>query len=162
MSSSSTIKGARSLIKLSSSHRTIPEQLVGLGIYLLASFLLFASLRFFPFPSAAISDLTYQILSFTHLLSWGVSMWLLWRAHSLRKSKLELSLFLAQFLFLISWCITCSTGAMLLAMAVLLLLWCNTLIAAVLYWKKEKISGVFLVFPILWIFYLAVLNMLLC
>lgn len=162
MSFDSTIHRARSLIKLTPSHRTIPEQFVGLGIYLLICLGALAAMQgFFPFQ-ALLSAFTYQALNFTYFLFLGTSMWFLWRAHSLRKSKLELSLFLSQFLFLASWCVSFSSGKVLLAIVALLLLWCNTLISALLYWKKERFSGLLLVFPAVWVLYLAALNMTLC
>ena len=135
-----------------SSHRTRPEQFVGLGIYLLIS------LGF-----EVISGLTTNFLGTLYFLSLGLGMWALWRKHSLRILKLELSVFLAQFLFQIVWSISFfALEQSLLALVALLLLWFNTLLAALLFWKRERFSGLLFLFPLIWIFYLVGLNMVTC
>src|SRR5579872_4965226 len=135
-----------------SSHRTRPEQLVGLGIYLLIC------LGF-----EVISGLTMNFLGTLYFISLAVGMWALWRRYSLRVIKLELSVFLAQFLFQVAWSVSFFVlDQSLLALVALLLLWCNTLLATLLFWKRERISGLLYLFPLLWVFYLAGLNMVTC
>ncbi len=134
---------------LKPSHRTNPEQLVGLSIFLLIC------LGF-----EVLSGLTTQPLYF---LSLGFSMWTLWRRYSLRVLKLEVSLFSAQFFFQIAWSFSYFVlQEMLLALVVLLLLWCNTLLATLLFWKKERLSGWLLLFPLVWVFYLVGSHMVPC
>jgi hypothetical protein len=134
------------------SHRTRPEQLVGLGIYLSIS------LGF-----EIMSRLTTNFLGTIYFISLALGMWTVWRQHSLRVLKLELSLFLAQFLFQMIWSISFYVFEQsLLALVALLLLWCNTLIATLLFWKKERISGLLSFFPLIWVFYLVGINMLAC
>lgn len=134
------------------SHRTKPEQLVGLGIYLSIS------LGF-----EMISGLTANFLGTLYFISLALGMWTLWRRYSLRILKLELSVFLAQFLFQIIWSVSFfALEQSLLALVALLLLWCNTLLAALLFWKKERLSGLLSLFPLIWIFYLVAVNMLAC
>ena len=135
-----------------SSHRTRPEQLVGLGIYLLIC------LGF-----EVISGLTKNVLGTLYFLSLAIGMWALWRKYSLRIIKLELSVFLAQFFFQMSWSISFFVlEQSLLALVALLLLWSNTLLAALLFWKRDRFSGLFFLFPLIWIFYLVGLNMVTC
>ena len=135
-----------------SSRRTRPEQLVGLGIYL--SLCLGFEL---------ISGLTTNFLGTVYFLSLALGMWTLWRRNSLRVLKLELSVFLAQFLFQIIWRVSFLTFEQsLLALVSLLLLWCDTLLATLLFWKKERVSGLLYFFPLVWIFYLVGLNMVRC
>lgn len=148
-------QSALSFLCAKPSHRTRPEQFVGLGIYLIIS------LGF-----ALISSLATEfslILGSLYFLCISFSMWSLWRLYSLRLLKLELSLFLAQFLFLMAWSVSFFIlHEMLLALVALLLLWCNTLVATLLFWKKERLSGGLLIFPLFWIFYLVGLNMVKC
>ena len=137
---------------LKKSYRTTPEQLVGLGIYLILSL-----------GVEALFSLTSNGFGLICAGSFALSMWMLWRNHSLRILKIELSVFLAQLLFQSTWFLTFFVFQQrLLALVVLLLLWCNTLLATMLYWKKEKLSGILLLYPIIWIFYLAGVNMFTC
>ncbi|HSX26641.1 MAG TPA: tryptophan-rich sensory protein [Chlamydiales bacterium] len=141
------------------SHRTRPEQIVGLGIFLLISLgfeLLNAKLIF---PAEKSSGSIWTI----YFVALSLSIWTLWRRHSLRTLKLEISLFSSQFLFQIAWSLSFYLlQETLLALVALLLLWCNHLMAALLFWKKEKISGQILLIPFLWIFYIMGLNMVIC
>ncbi len=135
-----------------SSHRTLAEQLFGLSIYLLISLA-------FEFASG----LSKSLFGTIYFISLALGIWILWRSNSLRTLKLELSIFLSQFLFQILWSVSFFTlGQSPLALVALLLLWCNTLLAALLFWKKDRFSGMFFVFPLIWIFYLVGLNMLSC
>lgn len=139
-----------------SSHRTLPEQSVGLGIYLL----LCLGAAFLGGFQASPAEMGLHIV---YSLSLAFSMWTLWRRYSLRVLKLELSVFLAQFFFQAFWSIShLFLRSTLLSLVALLLLWSTTLLAALLFWKKERLSGALLFFPVLWIFYLIGLNMLIC
>lgn len=129
------------------SHRTRPEQLVGLGIYISISFAFYF-----------LSGLSTQYLSTAYSLFLALGMWALWRRYSLRVLKLELSLFLAQFLFQLAW----RSSQPFFVLVALLLLTSNTLVTSLLFWKKEKVSGVLYLFPLFWIFYLACVNMITC
>lgn len=131
------------------SHRTRPEQFVGLGIYLSIAL-----------GCEVISKLTTHFLGTLYFICLALGMWVLWRRYSLRVLKLELSVFLAQFLFQIVWSLSFFVFQQsLLALVSLLLLWCNTLLATLLFWKKERFSGMLYLFPLIWTFYLALVNM---
>lgn len=137
---------------LKRSHRTRPEQLVGLAIYLLIS------LGF-----QTLTGLTAQFLGILYSLCLALSMWTLWRRYSLRVLKLELSVFLAQFLFQAAWSFShFALQETVLELVSLLLLWSNTLLAALLFWKKEPLSTLLLLFPLVWVFYWVGLNMVIC
>lgn len=131
------------------SHRTLAEQIVGLSIYLLICIGLEALLNF--------KD---QLWGTLYYLALALSMWTLWRRYSLRVLKLELSTFVAQLILQIAWSL--SYQEKLLSLVALLLLWCSTLLAALLFWKKGRLSGGILLFPLVWIFYHAGLNMITC
>ena len=135
-----------------SSHRTGPEQLVGLGIYLSIA------LGF-----AIVSGLKTHFLSMVYALFLALGMWALWRKVSLRLLFLEISLFASQFLLQLFWGIShFLLGQSLLSLVALLLLSCNTLMIALLLWRKEKISGALYFFPLLWVFYWTFINMITC
>lgn len=129
------------------SHRTRPEQLVGLGIYLSVSF-----------GFLLISGLNTQFLSIFYALFLSLGMWALWRRFSLRVLKLELSVFLAQFVFQLGWRLDQPP----LVLVSLLLLNTTTLVALLLFWKKERSAAALYIFPLLWVFYMACLNMIHC
>ncbi|MBU6446087.1 MAG: hypothetical protein KGQ49_01655, partial [Verrucomicrobia bacterium] len=129
------------------SHRTRPEQLVGLGIYLSVCVAFVFLSRLFAQPFAIL----YAVF-----LAFG--MWALWRRYSLRVLKLELSVFLAQFLFQLG----ARFEVPLLALVSLLLLFCTTLLAALLLWKKEHTAGMLYFYPLCWVFYVASMYMMQC
>lgn len=137
---------------LKPTHRTKAEQWVGLGIFLSISL----GIQLIGMGSnALLTALNSSFLAF--------AMWTLWRSHSLRILKLELSLFLAQIFFQVSWNISHFVlHEMLLALVLILLLCFNTLIAALLFWRKERLAGALFLFPLAWGFYLAGLNMVTC
>lgn len=133
------------------SHRTLPEQLVGLGIYLAIGSGL-----------SALSGL-FTSSSFIYGLFLSLGMWSLWRKFSLRVLKLELSLFLAQFVLQFAWSASLFLAHQsLLALVALLLLSCNTLVATLLFWQKQRYAGFFYLFPLLWVSYLTCMNMISC
>lgn len=141
---------------LKPSHRTRPEQLVGLSIFLLFS--------------AIIMVFFLNKLSSWNTFFWGayhlflpLSMWTLWRRYSLRRLKLELSLYLAFTAFQVCWGLSLFLlQETLLALVALLLLWCTQLLAILLFWKKERFSGILLIPPFVWVFYIMALNMVTC
>lgn len=136
---------------LKPSHRTRAEQGVGLSIFLLLSA---AGLFLNPIFS--------WFWTLYHLLL-PFSMWTLWRRYSLRRLKLELSVYLALALFQMSWTLSLFyLQETLLALVALLLLWCTQLLATLLFWKKERLSGLLLILPFLWVFYIMALNMVTC
>lgn len=133
------------------SHRTLPEQIVGLGIYLLISLGFEVSCR-----------LTTDFLGTLYFICLGLSMWSLWRRYSLRVLKFELSIFLSQFFFQGVWSLSYFLlHQELLSLVTLLLLWCNTLLAVLLFRKKDPLSCWLLFFPLVWTFYLSAQNMIL-
>lgn len=135
------------IVSEKTSHRTHPEQWVGLGIYLSLSF-----------AFALLSGLAVKPLAGVYALFLALGMWALWRRYSLRVLKLELSLFLAQLLFQLGWRI----DAPLLVLVSLLLLSFTTLMTALLFWKKNRVAGALYAFPLLWVFYLACAHMIAC
>jgi tryptophan-rich sensory protein len=164
-----TVKQSPDTISLPSSrflrpsHRTRPEQVVGLGIYLLICLGFQWTCGLATQFYGAIPSPLYAAFCTVYYVSLALSMWTLWRSYSLRVLKLELSIFLGQFLFQMLW------GAgffvlheMLLALVALLFLWSNTLLAGLLFWKKERLSGSLLILPLFWVFYLVGLNMVIC
>lgn len=137
---------------LKPSHRTRPEQLVGLGIYLLICI-----------GFELLGGLTTGVPGTLCFLSLGFAIWTLWRRNSLRVLKLELSVFFSQFAFQIAWSFShFFLHETLLALVALLLLWCNLLLATLLFWKKERLSGWLLFYPLTWVFYLVGVNMIKC
>ena len=137
---------------LKRSHRTRPEQLVGLGIFLILTFGL-----------EILSSLSSSVFGIFYAITLALSMWTLWRSFSLRVLKIELSVFFAQFLLQTIWFFSFFVfEQVLLALVALLLLWCNTLLATMLFWKKERLSGILLLYPIVWIFFLVGVKMFTC
>ncbi len=134
------------------SHRTGPEQLVGLGIYLAISL---------AFELG--TQITTHFWGTLYFFFMALSMWILWRSHSLRLLKLELSLYLSQFFFQTAWSVSYFLlDEPLLSLVSLLLLATSTLLSGLLFWKKEPLSGALLLFPFLWTFYLAGVYMITC
>jgi len=128
--------------------RTRPEQFVGLGIYLLISL-----------GVALISRLTMSFLGTLYFLFLALAMWTLWRKYSLRVVKLELSLYLFQILWSGAYF---AMEQSLLSLVAILLLWCANLLATLLFWKRDRFSGMLLIYPLVWIFYLVGVNMVAC
>jgi benzodiazapine receptor len=160
-------------IKLS--HRTWPEQAVGAAIFLLVS-LAFEWLlgwliqvasetgwtgRFFS-PSWASQATSHLPWTLYHILV-AFAMWSLWRRYSLTLLKIELAVFLSQLVLGTGWALSFfAFHAPLFALAILLFLCSNTVLVALLYWKKDRFSGQALIPPFLWIFYVMGVNMAIC
>jgi len=150
---------------LRSSHRTIPEQFVGLAILFGTSAMIQSVTAWTKYGSShnLLPDRVYVFCTTANFFLLSIGMWSLWRRYSLRILKLEFSLYLAQFVFQIGWSISFFLmHEILLSLVLLLLLWCNTLLAGILFWKKEKLAGQFFLLPFFWIFTLITLNMSLC
>ena len=154
------------VLSIKSSHRTWPEQAVGCAIFFLISF----AFQIFTGWLVENSSQTHQLFSLHWVPIWisyhfliAFSMWNLWRRHSLAMLKLELSVFFSQFILQISWAMSFYIfRETLLALVLLLFLSCNTILAILLYWKKERFSGQALIPPFCWIFYMVIANMAIC
>lgn len=155
------------------SHRTRPEQVVGLLIFFLFSFAVALFLNVYASASSwyerwiqaswAISGGANGPIWILYHLFLPLSMWTLWRRYSLRALKLELSIYLSQFAFQLFWHLSFfALQESLLALVALLLLWCNQLLAMLLFWKKERLSGALLIPPFIWVFYTMALHMMIC
>ncbi len=158
------------------SHRILSEQWVGFGIFLLIcacfewlnGWLIQLSLFDSWFRSLlqtpwTLTDRGYAAAWTVYYFILALSIWSLWRRYSLRVLKLEFSVFFAQLIFQLAW--TTSFFILhetLVALAALVLLWCNNLLAALLFWKKERVSGQLLLIPFIWMFYVMGLNMVIC
>ena len=158
------------------SHRTFPEQLIGFFIFLAVS-LFFSRMNYWIVAETAKSA-WYQSLiqapwalhSWMQSLPWlsyhsilAVSIWILWRSYSLRALKLETGLFFASLFFEgISTVGFFSYHETLISLIFFLLLFCNILLSALLFWKKEPLSGQLMLLPFFWIFYIMGINMAIC
>ena len=156
-------------LSLKPSHRSRPEQGVGFGIYLLIclgcgwmnGWLIQKSS--FISPHWNLNASAYQTAWIANFFILSLSIWSLWRRYSLRVLKLEISAFFAQFAFQMAWAISFFVLAETrVALTFLVLLWINTLLAALLFWKKEKVSGGLLLPSFLWILYVMGVNMAIC
>lgn len=158
------------------SHRTWPEQAVGAGIILSVSFA-FEWLTRWIIQMSSGMEWARQIFSTHWTFSAAIShpawtlyhtlaafaMWNLWRRYSLKVLKIELSVFLLQFVLQTSWALSFfCLRASLLALAALLFLCSNTILAALLYWKKERFSGQALIPTSIWVFFVMAVNMAIC
>ena len=91
----------------------------------------------------------------------GMGSWLLWRRRSICKLKIEVFLFLLQLGFLIMWhVIFLLMKESLLSLSFLFFLLSVTLVLSYAFWKKEKLSGLFVLPFLLWLAYAIFLNML--
>ncbi len=158
-----------------SSHRSIPEQLVGLGIYLIMSFGFYLlhgwfiafstgslwvakSIPFLPEGNGLASPLMTLYFIFLSL-----SMWVLWRRTSLKRLKLELSLFLSLLSLMALWSFSFFVlQESLLGLVSVLLASCTIVLTAILFWKKERLASLLLSIPFFWVFYLSSLTMYVC
>ena len=142
--------------KIAIRYRNSYEQVVGLGIIAFGS-LLFSYLNYLV---SAEQNLPIILAIHTTLT---ISFWLLWKAESLRRLKLEFCLFLTVFAFEASWFFSFySLHQKLLALGVILIWMTNLLILTALFWKKDKIAGLSLSIVLFWTFYLLSTNIMLC
>lgn len=132
------------------SHRTKPEQFVGLFLCLFLAFLASIVIGLGKGLGAGL---------FPYCLSF--SMWLIWRLFSLKSLKIELFALLLSFVLQASWFVNHFLfQADFLALFSLLLLFSNLLLCILLFGKKEKLAGVFLAYPLFWTLYLIGTQML--
>src|SRR3989344_6279821 len=156
------------------SHRSLSEQLAGFGIIGL-SCLAFAFLGGYLFQLREQWYLALHHAPWSIPVSWHspletlvhlsltLSFWTLWRRHSLRTLKLELSLFLGLFLLESTWTLSLFGIQQTLLAIIALLLWMvDAMALSALCWKKEKTAGQLLLPVLLWLFYLVSVNMVLC
>lgn len=158
------------------SHRTFAEQVVGFFIFLLASSG-FQLLNHWFISFSYQGEWYHQLIQVPWALKdwpftpfWSVyhfllamSMWVLWRRFSLRLLKLEVFVFFVQLTLQSIWSLSFFVfQETLLALFCLLLLLCNTLLSALLFWKKDRLSGQILIPSFLWIFYIMGINMAIC
>lgn len=156
------------------SSRTWPEQAVGAALFLLISLAfewltswlirngsevgsgVFGSHWIFKTALSAPLWILYQCLS-------AFAMWNLWRRYSLHFLKLEFALFLFQLVLQAGWAVAFFIyHESLLALITLLFLCTSTILAALLYWKRERFSGQALIPSFFWIFYVMGVNMAIC
>ncbi|MBS0626416.1 MAG: tryptophan-rich sensory protein [Verrucomicrobia bacterium] len=161
---------------LKTSYRSWPEQLLGLGIFLVVSFGFEILHRwFFSFSGESewFRDLKQAPWSFAgwavspigtlSLVAMSLSMWGLWRRRSLKTLKPELSLYLSILVLMFLWSFSFfRLQELLLGLVALLLAWCTLLVTGLLFWKKDRFACQLLVIPFFWIFYLASLTMVIC
>jgi tryptophan-rich sensory protein len=176
MSVNHSHKKATSLFWFKPSHRTWPEQALGAALFLLVS-LTFEWLSWSLIQLSSETEWPRQIF-FSHwafsaaisLPVWtfynflaALAMWNLWRRSSLKILGLELAVFLFQLVLQAGWFLSFFVfRESRLALAILLFLCSSTILAALLYWKKERFSGQALIPPFFWIFYVMGVNMAIC
>lgn len=156
---------------LKPSCRNYAEQLIGLGILLLFSF---AAISLNPLLSSSYhysSRLFFKSLPLStfHGIFLGMfflntlSFWCIWRKESLRRLKIETSLFISLFIFSILWqSIFFLVNSSLLSLIVLLFSGCLTLLLMALFWKREKLAICLLIPYLLWIMCLSWNNLSIC
>jgi tryptophan-rich sensory protein len=144
------------LATFKSSHRTLPEQCVGLGIFLALSFA-FELFNGWLAQNGAATGWKWTIY---HALA-AFAMWSLWRRYSLRTLKVELSLFFTLLVLQTFWILSSFVAkANLLALGSLLFLWSASLLSLFLFWKRERISGWILILPFFRLLYIVAMNLL--
>ncbi|OGN65270.1 MAG: hypothetical protein A3E80_00115 [Chlamydiae bacterium RIFCSPHIGHO2_12_FULL_49_9] len=143
---------------LKPSNRSAAEQITGLLIFSMSFFLLEI------FNRTVVKEPLLQETAWTlYYLLISTAMWILWRRFSLRVIKLEFSGFLLALILQIIWGVDCfGFKETLPTLFALTLLWCNNLVATVLFWKKEKLSGALFLLPFLWSLYVMGENMIKC
>jgi tryptophan-rich sensory protein len=144
------------LRSLKKSHRSIGEQFVGLGIFLL----LMLSIQFL---NTWIGEASVRLSWTFFYLSQATAIWILWRKCSIHALKLECSLFGSQFILGTLW----STAhffwhEMLLALIFLLLQVIATFLTAIVFWKKERLAGQWMLLPLAYEIFITSMNMAIC
>ncbi len=156
------------------SHRTWPEQAVGAAIFLFVSLTAIwlsgwqLSLQNEWAENIVATHWSFlgatseSVWTLYHLL-FAFAIWLLWRRYSLTTLKLEVAVFLFQLVLQAGWVLLFfSFREALLALTALLFLCSTTLLAALLFWKKDRFSGQALILPFFWILYVMGVNMAIC
>lgn len=161
---------------LKPTYRTLAEQMVGLAIFFTLSFALYlmkASMTLTLLSGSwyntlvqapwAIRDWIQTPLWIGYHVLVPLSIWILWRRISFYKLKVEISAFLAQFVFQALWILTFFYfKETLLSLTALLFLCFNTLLCILLFSKKEKAVKFLLIPSFVWIFYVMGINMAIC
>jgi len=159
-----------SILFFKASHRTLPEQGVGLFIYLIVSFGLEIFDRWFGTLTVSLSQIPWALPTWPQSPLWAFyhillpfSMWLLWRKASLHTLKLELVCFLSPLLLeAASFTSLLALQLPLLSLIFFLLLFCNLLLFLLLVRKKDRLAGLVLFPPLGWLAYMITVNMALC
>lgn len=161
---------------LKPTYRTLPEQMVGLAIFLTISFSLYLLKQWMiPFSLngnwyKTLVQAPWVIHGWPETPLWScyhfllpLSIWTLWRRISFFKLKLELSVFLAQLLFQGLWILSFFYfREPLLSLTALLFLCFSTLLSILLFGRKERAVKFLLIPSFLWIFYIMGINMTIC
>jgi len=147
------------------------KQAIGLAVWLAISFVAsgigaLASIRAAPFygqliqpdwaPPPAVFGPVWTVL----YALMGFAAWWVWRADSLRATRLALSLFLAQLAVNALWTwlfFAWNQGA--LAFADIVLLWLLVVATMVSFWRIRPLAGVLLIPYLLWVSFAAALNL---
>ena len=152
------------------STRSKPKQAVGLLVWLAISFVAsgigaVASIRAAPFYGQLVqptwappSSVFGPVWTLLYALM-GIAAWLVWRADSLRATRLALSLFLLQLVVNALWTwlfFAWSQGA--LAFADIVLLWLLVVATAMSFWRIRPLAGALLIPYLLWVSFAAALN----
>ena len=158
------------------SYRTIPEQVLGLCIFFCVS--ITCCLIHLWVARQGLSHLYYEhldqvkwILSnwgptpiwFFYYLSCSFSAWLAWRKSSIYQMKLEVSLLLSQFFWLLFWIISFySLQIPLLSLFSLLFSLSSMVVYILVLQKNEKLTRFLLAPAFFWLFYMTGINMMYC
>ncbi|MEN9654588.1 MAG: TspO/MBR family [Chlamydiota bacterium] len=161
---------------LKPSHRTWPEQAMGLALFLGAGFGI-QSLSFWIASLAhsdewfhhlyqaqwAISNWPYSPLWIVNAFCLAFPLWLIWRRTTFWSMILEVSVWSVQCLLQIGWYLCFFVfQETLVALFGLLLYWCSVLVAPFLYGRTQRHAKWWIAFPCLWVFYILALNMVIC
>ena len=126
------------------SHRSRPEQLVGLAIYLVLSAALLLINSWITHDKG---PLLGCIVFYTAAAG---GAWTLWRRHSIRTLALEMSLYLSQFPLQMLWALSFFLwGQTLPALMLGLLQTMAALLAMLAFWRKDRLSGQWMLLPLL-------------
>lgn len=158
------------------SYRTIPEQILGLCIFFCVS--ITCCLIHLWIAGQSGCNLWYEpldrvkwILSnwggtplwFFYYLSCSFSAWLAWRKSSIYQIKLEVSLLLSQFFWLLFWIVSFYTLQIpLLSLFSLLFSLSSTVVYILVLQKNERLTKFFLTPAFFWLFYMTGINMMYC
>lgn len=127
---------------LKASNRGRSEQIVGLGIYLALS----AALLLLN------GEIGENIWLFTgstlFYLAAAVGGWTLWRRYPLRSLRFEMVLYFGQFPLQVLWVFSFFAWGALPALMLGILQTMATLLTAIVFWKKERLAGIWMVAPL--------------
>ena len=156
---------------LKTTYRTKTEQMIGLAILLLFCFATLSINSLLSNSYHCICRLFFKCLSLStfhgiFLVMFSLNtlgFWSIWRKESLRRLKLESTLFGSLFLFTTLWqTVFFLTSSALLSLVMLLFTGSLLLIIMALFWRREKIASCLLIPHFLWITCLSWNNLTLC